>query len=136
MCFFIYKTWAGSGNAKWQLEVVIEHLVGRQGQAMEAQVRAMPLRDWKEWSLAPPLPRPHLRVGSGGNGVLLEISVWVWSSEGKQLLFLNFCAYGCYVWVNLYLLHSVTLLLCFCAVLSIVLQYYQYVFTVVQLIAC
>jgi len=51
---------------------VIEHLVGRQGQLRGAQVHAMDLSDWKEWSQDPPLPRPHLRVGSGGKGLLLE----------------------------------------------------------------
>ena len=31
---------------------------------------AMNLSDWKGWSQDPPLPRPHLRVGSGGEGDL------------------------------------------------------------------
>jgi len=48
-----------SRNAKSQLEAVIEHLVGRQGQPREAQVCAMYLSDYKGWILAPPLPRPH-----------------------------------------------------------------------------
>ena len=52
-----------SGNAKSQPEAVIEHLVGRQGQPRGAQVHTMPL------------PRPHLRVGSGGNAILLEMPV-------------------------------------------------------------
>lgn len=47
---------------------------------------AMHLSDQKGWSQDPPLPRPHLRVGSGGEGILLEISVYLRSSEGKQLL--------------------------------------------------
>jgi len=49
-------------------------------------VYAMHLSDQKGWSQDPPLPRPHLRVGSGGKGILLEISVYLRSSEGKQLL--------------------------------------------------
>jgi len=34
----------------------------------------------------PPLPSPHLRVGSGGIGVLLEIPVLLRPSEGKQII--------------------------------------------------
>ena len=34
----------------------------------------------------PPLPSPHLRVGSRGIGVLLEIPVYLRPSEGKQIL--------------------------------------------------
>ena len=34
----------------------------------------------------PLLPRPHLRVGSGGKGILLEIPAYLRLSEGKQLL--------------------------------------------------
>jgi len=56
-----------SGSAKSGLEAVIEHLVGRQGQPRGSQVHAMYLSDWKGWSQDSPLPRPHLRVGSGGN---------------------------------------------------------------------
>jgi len=52
---------------------VIEHLVGRQGQPRGAQVHAMPLSDQKGWSQDPPLPRPHLRVGSGGKGVIGDL---------------------------------------------------------------
>ena len=63
-----------------------EHLVGRQGQPKGAQVYAMYLSDWKEWSQVPPLPRPHLSVGSGGKGILLEIPVYPHPSEGKLLL--------------------------------------------------
>ena len=65
---------------------MIEHLVGRQGQPREAQVYAMYLNDQKVWSQNSPLPRPHLRVGSGGKGVLLVIPVYLRSSEGKQIL--------------------------------------------------
>jgi len=57
-----------SGNAKSQPETVIEHLMERQGQARRAQVQAMYLSDQRRWSQDPPLPRPHLRVGSGGKG--------------------------------------------------------------------
>jgi len=53
-------------NAESQLEPVIEHVVGRQGQPSGAQVHAM--------SQDPPIPTPHLRAGSGGNGSFLEIS--------------------------------------------------------------
>ena len=66
-------------------EAVIEHLVGRQGQPRRAQVHAMYLSDWKGWSQDPSLPRPHLRVGSGSKGLLLEIHACLGPSEGKQL---------------------------------------------------
>ena len=59
-----------SRNAKSQFEPVIEHLVGRQGQARGAQVHVMELSDRKGRSQDPPLPRPHLRVGSGGQIIL------------------------------------------------------------------
>jgi len=48
---------------------VIEQLVGRQGQPRGAQVHTMHLSDRKEWRQDPPLPSPHLRVGSGGGGI-------------------------------------------------------------------
>ena len=76
-----------SRNAKSQLETVIEHLVGRQGQPRGAQVHAMYLSDWKGWSQDPSLPRPHLRVGSGGKWILLEIPTYVRPSKGKWVLF-------------------------------------------------
>jgi len=67
-----------SRNAESGLEAVIEHLVGRQGQPRGAQVHAMYLS-------IHPLPSPHLRVGSGGKKVLLEMLVCFWPSQGKQL---------------------------------------------------
>jgi len=70
----LVESWR-SGNAKSQLETVIEHLVGRQGQPREAQVRAMHLGDWKRWSQDPPLPILYVRGGSGGKGSLLEVPV-------------------------------------------------------------
>lgn len=39
----------------------------------------------------PALPRPHLGVGSGGEGLSLEIPVCLRPSEGKQLLPLFLC---------------------------------------------
>jgi len=72
-----------SRNAESQLEAVIEHLVGRQGQPRGAQVHAMDLSDHKGRSQDPPLPTPHLRVGSGGKGILLEIPVYCRFSVGK-----------------------------------------------------
>ena len=50
-------------------------------------MHAEPLSDQKGWSQDPPLPRPHLRVGSGGVGTLLVIPPSWRPSEGKQLLF-------------------------------------------------
>ena len=43
------------------------------------------LSDQKRWSQDPPLPRPHLRVGSGGKGILLENPAYPSSSKGRQL---------------------------------------------------
>jgi len=57
---------------------VIEHLVGRQGQPSEAQVQAMPSSDQKAWSQDLPLPRPHLRIGSGGAGISCCRSTHTW----------------------------------------------------------
>jgi len=65
---------------------VIEHLVGRQGQSRGAQVQVMHLSDWWRWSQDLPLPRPHLRAGWGGKGILLEIPAYGRPSKGKQLL--------------------------------------------------
>ena len=59
----------------------------RQGQPRGAQVQAMQLSDQKGWSQDPPLPRPHLSVGSGCMGVLLEIPASLRSSKGKQFLY-------------------------------------------------
>jgi len=75
-----------SRNAKSWPETVIEHLGGRQGQPRGAQVHAIHLSDWKGWSQDLPLPRPHLRVGSGDESILLEIAAYLRPSEGKQLL--------------------------------------------------
>ena len=71
-----------SRNTKSELEAVIEHLVGRQGQLRGVQVQPVYLSDWKGWSQDPPLPRSHVRVGSGGKGIL-EIPVYLRPSEGK-----------------------------------------------------
>ncbi|XP_021252884.1 uncharacterized protein LOC110399060 isoform X3 [Numida meleagris] len=62
--FFFYQD-PCSRNGKSRTETVIEHLVGRQGQTMGAQVHAMHFSDG--WTLAPSLPRFHLTVGSGDN---------------------------------------------------------------------
>ena len=73
-------------NADSQLESVVEHLVGRQGQPGGAQVHAMQLSDRKGWSQDPPLPRPHVRAGSGGEGISLEIPVYLRPSKDKWIL--------------------------------------------------
>ena len=59
--------------------------MGRQGQPRAAQVHAVYLSDRKGWSQDAPLPRPHLRVGSGGESISLEILVYLRPSKGKQL---------------------------------------------------
>jgi len=58
------------GNADSWLEAVIEHLARRQGQPRRAQVHGMHLSDEKEWIQDLPLPRPHLKVGSGDKSIL------------------------------------------------------------------
>ena len=61
-----------SGNGKSGLEAVIEHLVGRQGQPRGVQVHAVLFSDQKGWNKDPTLPKPHLRVSSGGKSISLE----------------------------------------------------------------
>ena len=73
-----------SRNTKSWPEAVIEHLMGRQGQPRGAQLYAVHLSDQKSWSQDPPLPRPRLRVGSGGEGIALEIPAYLGSSKGMQ----------------------------------------------------
>ena len=51
--------------------------MGRQGQPRGAQVYAMQLSGQKGWSQDPPFPRFHLRVGSAGEGVLLQFFVYL-----------------------------------------------------------
>ena len=66
--------------------------MGRQGQPRGAQVYAMCLSDGSQ---DPPLPRSHLRVGSGGEGVLLEIPAYLRPSKGQcQLDELPACFLG------------------------------------------
>ena len=81
---------ACSGNTESRPEPVIEYLVGRQSQPKGAQVHAMYLSDQKGWSQDPPLPRPHLRAGSRGKGILLRIPLYVRYSEG----IFAFCSLG------------------------------------------
>ena len=59
--------------------------MGRQGQPRGAQVYALHLSDQKGWNQDPPLPRLHLRVGSGGKDTLLEIPAYMSPYEGKQI---------------------------------------------------
>lgn len=72
---------------------MIQCLVGKQSQPKRAQVHAIHLSDQKGWILPPPLSRPHLSVGSGFITILLEVLVYLRPSKGKQIFFLNFCAY-------------------------------------------
>ena len=39
--------------------------------------------------------RPRLRVGSGGEGISLEIPAYLRPFEGKQVFFFCFCVHGC-----------------------------------------
>jgi len=56
-------------------------------------VHAMLLSDREEWSQDPPLPKPHLSAGKENEGISLEISMYMKSSEGKQshVFLLLFC---------------------------------------------
>jgi len=65
---------------------VAEHLVRRQGKLRGAQVQTVHLIDWRGWRKDPLLPRSHLRVGSGGESIFLEIPVCLRLPEGKQPL--------------------------------------------------
>ena len=47
-----------------------------QCQPTGAQLQAMKLSDQEGWSQDLPLPRPHLRVGSGSKCISLEIPVY------------------------------------------------------------
>ena len=51
----------------------------------------MQLSDWKGWSQDPSLPRPHLRVGSGGKGIFLKIPTYLRPLKGKQFFLLFLC---------------------------------------------
>ena len=95
--------------------------MGRQGQPRGAQVHSMHLSDWKGWSQDPGLPSPHLRVGSGDEGISLEILVLWRPFKGKQAvvfvsmaaafgLILTFCSLGLFLLLLLcFLLYYITL---------------------------
>jgi len=67
-----------SRNIESQPEAVIEHPVGRQGQPSGAQVHAMHTSDWKNRKQDAPFFRPHLRVGSEGEGISCQRSLPTW----------------------------------------------------------
>jgi len=76
----------------------------------------MHLSDWKEWNQNLPLPRPHVRAGSGGKGILLEISASLRPSEGKQLF--NFVSVSTVAALGL-ILTCCSLGLCYPAVIAV-----------------
>jgi len=96
--------------------------VRRQGQPRGAQVQAMCLIDSEGWSQDPALPSPHLRVGSGGEGIFLEIPAYWRSSNGKQFFFVSVSTAVVFglalICCSLGLCHSATI-----TVLSITLRY-------------
>ena len=61
-------------NAESQLEAVMKHLVGRQGQPNGAQVHPMHLGDRKGWSQDPPLSQPSFKGWQWG------VRVFCWRS--------------------------------------------------------
>jgi len=79
-----------SRSAKSGLEAVIEHVVGKLGQHKPGQIHTIHLSDWKGWMQDPPRPRPHLRVGSGGKAILLEIPDVLRPFKGMCFFFLCF----------------------------------------------
>ena len=81
---------ACSRNANSRPEPVFEHLLGRQGQPRGAQVYAVHLSDWKGCSQDPPLPRPRVRVGSGGEGISCQGSLPTWSLPKVSSSFSSF----------------------------------------------
>jgi len=93
-----------SGNAKSQLEPVIEHLVGRPSQPMGAQV----------YEVLDPDSTPSQTSFKGWQGRQKYLGAYLRSSEGKQLFFLYFCANGCCIWANPHWLQPGTLLFCCC----------------------
>ena len=101
------------GNAESQLEPVIEHLVGRQGQPRAAQLHAMHLSDQRGWSQDPPPPRPHLRVGSGGEGISGDLCMPEAFQKKKAASFSYFCIHCCQVWANPHSLQTGILQLCY-----------------------
>jgi len=69
---------------------------GRKAGPAQGSSGACSAMEWLEgWSQDPPLPRPRLRVSSGGKGIVLEIPVYLRPSKGKLLYFF---ALGCCVW--------------------------------------
>ena len=72
------------------------------------------LNDQRGWSQDPSLPRPHLRVGSGGEKISLEIPAYGRSFRGKQFFFLCFCVQGCYTGACSHLLQPRIVPLCYC----------------------
>ena len=96
-------------NAKSWPEAVIEHLVGRQGQPRGAQVCVMQCT-WVTGRGGPGSspPRPHFRVGSGGEGIL---PAW---GLPKVSGFSSFvCVHSCCVWTCSDLLQPRVMPLCY-----------------------
>jgi len=81
---------------------------GRASPGSSCVCNAMHLSDQ---SLAPPLPSPHLRVGSGAHGLSLKPFASLRPSWGKQFFFC-FCVWGCCIWAKRHLLQPGTFLLC------------------------
>jgi len=69
VCVYIYIC---SGNAKSQLERVIEHLLGWWEHPRGAQVHAVLLRDWKGWSQDPPPSQTSFKGWQWRQGYLVE----------------------------------------------------------------
>lgn len=83
-----------------------------EGRAKPWELRyALHLSDWKGWSQDPPLPRPYLRVGSGGKGISLAIPA-TWGLPRTSSFFPSFLCPRLLHWAYPHLLQPRTLLLC------------------------
>lgn len=73
-----WKCWVTSWSSDWAPGGRAGPTQG--GHRCKQQVQVMPLGDWKGWSQDLILPRPHLRVGNGREGFLMENPVYLRTS--------------------------------------------------------
>ena len=104
--------------------------------ALGAQVHAMYLSEQKGRSQNPHLPRPHLRVGSGGKGISLENPCVTWGllKVSRFFLFVSVLLPAAFGWVltwyGLGFCYSVVV-----AALSIMLQCYRFLYLILVTIS-
>ena len=104
--------------------------------ALGAQVHAMYLSEQKGRSQNPHLPRPHLRVGSGGKGISLGNPCVTWGllKVSRFFLFVSVLLPAAFGWVltwyGLGFCYSVVV-----AALSIMLQCYRFLYLILVTIS-